>query len=108
MIAPGLQRAGEVDRPVSTSSAGGLIASIAFGFLPAFRDTETGETHLSVNEDGSISPRHLIDRVPEHWVSESDELGRTVALKEGIIAGFVRHGRFYGHAELLQYPPLDA
>ncbi len=108
MIAPGLQDAGAIDRPVSTAGAGGLIASIAFGFLPAFRDIETGETHLSVNEDGTVSPIHLMDCVPEYWVSESDDLGRAISLKESIIAGFVRHGRFYGHAELLQYPPLDA
>lgn len=108
MLASGLERVGEDVRSAPASNNGGLMARISFGFLPAFRDTETGETHLSSNDDGSISPIHLLDRVPSHWVSECDDLGRIISLKDTIIAGFVRQGRFYGHAELLHCPPLDA
>lgn len=108
MTALDLERAGERKRSMEISDKGGLMASISFGFLPAFRDVHTGETHLSINQDGSVSPIHLIDGVPSHWICECDELGRTISLKEGIVPGFVRYGRFYGHAELLEYPPLDA
>jgi hypothetical protein len=91
-----------------SNAIGGLIASVGFGFLPAFRDIKTGETHLSINDDGSIAPIHLIDRLPVHWVAACDEQGRATELKDDIMPGFVRGGRFFAHAELLHFPPLDA
>jgi hypothetical protein len=91
-----------------SNTVGGLIASVGFGFLPAFQDIETGETHLSINDDGSIAPIHMIDHVPAHWVVAFDEQGRATELKDGIMPGFVRGGRFFAHAELLHFPPLDA
>lgn len=90
------------------SPCGGLMASVGFGFLPAFRDLETGETHLSTNVDGTISPIHLIDGLPSDWVAEHDELGRPIELRHGVTPGFVRDGRFFELAELLHVPPMDA
>ena len=90
---------GEPAYPQLGPGSAGLHCA-TFGFLPAFRDLDSGETHLSTNDDGSLAPIHLIDALPEEWVIERDELGRSTALKETIIAGFVRDGRFYTYAEV--------
>lgn len=74
------------------------------GFLPAFRDLETDEVHLSVTEDGKPAAVHLLESLPDHWVIERDSAGRITALKEGIIAGFMRHERFFTRAELARLP----
>lgn len=81
-------------------SSGGMV----LGFLPAFRDVETYETHLSVNADGSPAAVHLLDRIPGHWVTERDGQGRVVALKEGIVAGYIRSGQFLTRSELALMP----
>ncbi|SEQ24535.1 hypothetical protein SAMN05421693_12154 [Ectothiorhodospira magna] len=72
------------------------------GFLPAFMDVHTHETHLSINEDGSLAVIHLLDGLPDHWVIERDMQGRITALKEGIVAGFMRQDRFFTRSELAQ------
>lgn len=84
------------------------VQSFAFGLLPVFRDPTTGETHAAVNEDGSLSPIHLLDGLPDSWVAEHDDLGRPVALRADIIAGFLRAGRFLTCTELTHARPLDA
>lgn len=70
------------------------------GFLPAFQHLDTGETHLSVEEDGRLAAIHLLDGLPHHWVEERDAQGRIIALKAGIIPGYMRQGRFYTRAQL--------
>lgn len=74
------------------------------GFLPAFRDVETHETHLSVDADGAVAAVHLLDGIPEHWVTERDARGRITALQEGIVAGYLRFGEFYSRSELSSMP----
>jgi len=78
---------------------GGLSAAV-LGFLPAFQDLDTQETHLSVHDDGTLAAVHLLDNLPDHWVVERDESGRISALKDGVVAGFMRHERFYTRADL--------
>lgn len=74
------------------------------GFLPAFMDLQTQETHLSVHENGALAKVHLLDALPDHWVVERDSRGRITALKEGVVAGFVRLGRFYSRSDLARLP----
>lgn len=74
------------------------------GFLPAFLDLDTQETHLAVDEHGRLADRHLVDNLPSHWVSERDQAGRITALKDHIIAGFMRQERFYTRAQLARLP----
>ena len=83
------------------------VHSPLFGFLPAFRDALSGETHLSTNADGSLSLIHQLERLPEEWVLRRDEQDRVVELKHSIVAGFVRDGRFFTYTELNGYH-LDA
>ncbi len=73
----------------------GSFGDLCFGFLPAFRDLTTGETHLSVYPDGSCAMIHLLDGLPLDWVTEWDEQGRILALKDSIVAGFMRGSGFY-------------
>ena len=79
-------------------------SAAVLGFLPAFRDVGTEEVHLSVNADGSPAAVHVLDHLPDHWVIERDQAGRIMALKEGIIAGFMRHARFFTRSELAHLP----
>lgn len=70
------------------------------GFRPAFRDTTTGEIHLSVFADGRPAPVHVLDGLPRNWVLVRGGRDRVLAVKETIVAGFVRRGRFYTRGEL--------
>ncbi len=76
------------------------MTELGFGFLPAFQDPFSGETHLSTYADGRIAAVHLLDGVPAHWVDEWDEQGRPISLQDGIVAGFMRHHRFCTYREL--------
>ncbi|MDH3638801.1 MAG: hypothetical protein OES09_10125 [Gammaproteobacteria bacterium] len=73
-------------------------------FLPAFHDTISGETHLSLLPNGSVSPVHLLDGLPEHWILERDHRHRVTAVKSSIISGFVRNGHFYTREDLVSLP----
>lgn len=70
------------------------------GFLPAFRDSVTGETHISVNADGNPAAVHLLDGVPDHWVIKRNGGGRVTGVIATVVAGFVRDGCFYTREEL--------
>ncbi len=84
-------------RGVSTNCA-------SMRFLPAFRDSVSGETHLSLLPDGSVAPLHLLDTLPEHWVLERDFRQRITAVRSSIVAGFVRNGKFYTRDQLASLP----
>lgn len=65
------------------------------GFMPAFRDTQTGRIFRARFADGSPAPMHVLDGLPEEVVARRDATGRIVAVKRSMIAGFLRFGRFY-------------
>ncbi len=82
--------------------AGGAVFNAAgFGFMPAFMDIRTDETHLSVCKNGEPSVVHILDGLPNYWVSEWGQDGRASALKLGVIAGFMRSGKFYTLNEIM-------
>ena len=76
------------------------ISDLCVGFLPAFRDLRTDETHLSITAEGEVSPIHLIESLPIDWVTEWDDKGRAVTLSPTIIAGFFRGEQFFTLQEL--------
>jgi hypothetical protein len=80
--------------------SGKSLSDLCIGFMPAFRDVTTGETHLALRPDGSLSPVHLIDGLPSNWVSKWDSNGRAMGLKSTIVAGFFRGERFYSLRDL--------
>ncbi len=65
------------------------------GFRPAFFDMASGYAALARFSDGRVAPMHLLDGLPDEWVLERDAAGRVLAIKDSVIAGFVRNGRFY-------------
>lgn len=83
-----------------TGTLGVKTNGSCYGFLPAFQDIETGETHLSTAPDGSIATIHLLEGLPKRWIIKRDTHGRVTRLKDSIIAGFVRDGRFLSREEL--------
>lgn len=79
---------------------GGLSASNrSRGFLPAFRDNDTGMVFLSRFTDGRPAPMHLLGGLPAHLVVTRTNSGRVSAVKASVSAGFLRGGRFYTREE---------
>jgi hypothetical protein len=73
------------------------------GFYPAFLDRQTGRTEVSRTTEGAIAAVHLLSGVPPEWVAERDTGGNVTALKDSVVAGFVRSGRFYTRKEAEQF-----
>ena len=74
--------------------------SSMLGFVPAFKNTQTGETCLSTTKDGSSSPVHILDGLPDEWVAKRDVNGHVVTAKGCVVAGFISNGCFYTREEL--------
>ena len=67
----------------------------AAGFLPGYCNVSTGEAVISCFADGSPSPVHLLDGLPDAWVAERDAPGRVRQTVPLVVAGFFREGSFY-------------
>lgn len=75
----------------------------SLGFLPAFADTDTGMVYLSRFANGQLAPMHLLDGLPEKVVEQRDACGRVMAVKDSVIAGFVRDDYFYTREQAAQF-----
>jgi hypothetical protein len=69
------------------------------GFRPAFHDTETGRVEISCFLNGQPAPMHMIEGLPESWIVERDAASNATAIKQSVIAGFVREGCFYTRSQ---------
>jgi len=79
---------------------GGLSASNrSRGFLPAFRDSDTGMVFPSRFTDGRPAPMHMLGGLPAHLVVARTSSGRVRAVKASVSAGFLRGARFYTREE---------
>ena len=76
-------------------TGGGSEENRSSGFRPAFHDLASGLTALARFADGRPAPMHLLDGLPEEWVVQRDATGRVCAIKDSVIAGFVRNGLFF-------------
>ena len=65
------------------------------GYVPAFHNSDTGETCRSQFADGRPAPMHLLDGLPDSWILKRNARQRAIKVKASIIAGFLRNGRFY-------------
>lgn len=74
----------------------------AQGFVPAFYDTRSHRTVISRFANGDTAPIHLLEGLPEEWVVARDASGRVTAVKDSVIAGFLRQGRFYTREQAAQ------
>jgi hypothetical protein len=69
------------------------------GFSPAYLDALTGTVLPSRYSNGDLAPIHVLDGLPPRWVRERDPQCRVLKARPGIIAGFLRDGRFYTRDE---------
>lgn len=72
------------------------------GFRPGYLNCNTGEQTLSRYSDGRPAPIHLLDGLPESWVSERDPDGRVAKAVPGVVAGFIRGSVFFTREEALK------
>lgn len=80
-------------------SGGVSSASRSLGFIPAFRDSETGQIYRSCFQDGTPAPCHLLEGLPAALGVMRDADGRIVAVKGTVVVGFLHAGRFYTREE---------
>nr|MBS0020073.1 hypothetical protein [Gammaproteobacteria bacterium] len=66
---------------------------------PAFRDDSTGVIYPSCFTDGRPAPVHVLDSLPDSAVLKRAPDGHVAALKQTVVAGFARGGRFYTREE---------
>jgi hypothetical protein len=82
--------------------SGGVSAeNCSAGFRPAFLDSRTGLVYLSQLPDGSPAPVHLLDGLPPELVVQRTAAGRVTAVRDSVVAGFVRDGRFLTRDEAM-------
>ena len=73
------------------------------GFVPAFLNRDTGETHVSVYADGRLAPVHMLDGLPDAVIVRRNRSGKVTAVRGSIVAGFLRDGRFYTREQAVDY-----
>lgn len=71
------------------------------GFQPAFLDRRTGFVYLSQFADGSPAAVHLLDGLPPELVVQRTAAGRVAAVRDSVVAGFVRDGPFLTRDEAM-------
>lgn len=69
------------------------------GFVPAFRDEDTGAVFRACNRDGRPAPVHMLDGLPDEVVISRDTSGRVTAVKASLTSGFLLHGCFYDRVQ---------
>ena len=87
------------------ANTGGVSANcFRQGFVAAFKEASSGETRLSCFGDGSPAGVHILDGLPDDWVTRRDSSNHVTEVRNTVIAGFLHDGRFYTRdqtAELL-------
>lgn len=82
------------------AGTGGVSANNrAAGFVPGFLDTRSGVAVPSRFANGLLAPVHVLEGLPEEWIVERNDEGLAVKACHGVIAGFLRLGRFYSRDE---------
>jgi len=74
----------------------------AVGFQSAFLDQATGRIYPSCYANGQLAPMHLLDGLPDELVLQRNAAGRTVAVKQTVVAGFLLAGLFYTREQAAQ------
>ncbi|WP_370280443.1 hypothetical protein [Pontibacterium sp.] len=86
------------------SGTGGVSKGNAHAsFIPAFMDTETGQVELSRFSDGRIAPCHMLDGLPDSWITGRDLRGRVRNIKNTVVSGFVRLEQFFTREEAARF-----
>ena len=82
-------------------TAGVSTVSRGQGFIPAFRDRETGRVYLSRHPDGQPARFHTLQGLPDAVVTARTADGRVRCVKPGLQSGFVKCGLFYTREQAL-------
>ena len=82
-------------------TAGVSRVSHGQGFIPAFRDRETGRVYLSRFPDGRPARFHTLQGLPDAVVTARTSDGRVQCVKPALQSGFVRCGVFYTREQAL-------
>jgi hypothetical protein len=90
------------DNQIFDGTAGVSAGNCTAGFIPAFCDTETGKVVPSRHADGSLAPIHVLAGLPREWAVELGNGNVVLAVKETIIAGFLRAGVFFTRDQAAQ------
>jgi len=72
-------------------------------FSPAFMDQLSGEVDISRFGNGTPAPFHSLEGVPDEWAVERSVSGRVVVVKDSVVSGFVRLGRFFTREEAADF-----
>jgi hypothetical protein len=70
--------------------------------VPACYDTRSHRTVISHLANGATAPLHILEGLPEAGVMARDASGRVTAVKDSVIAGFLRQGKFYTREQAAQ------
>jgi hypothetical protein len=89
----------ERENLASSGTPGVSQENCCYGFTPAFLDTETGQVEISCFPNGRPAPMHVIEGLPDNWIVERDLSSRATAIKQSVVSGFVRDGRFYTRSQ---------
>lgn len=82
------------------AGSGGISANNqAAGFVPGFLDTRSGVAVPSRFANGLAAPVHVLEGLPDEWIAERNDEGLATKACRGVIAGFLRLGRFYSRGE---------
>ena len=65
----------------------------SYGFLPAFRDSQTGAVYLSRFANGRVAPMHLLDGLP--LITRRTASGHVAAVTGSVTATSLGEGCFY-------------
>jgi hypothetical protein len=72
------------------------------GFVPAFRDNDTGEVYPSRYADGRPAPFHVLEGLPDSVIIKRLADGTVESVKPGLQSGFVKSGIFYTRDQAIQ------
>jgi hypothetical protein len=84
---------------------GGVSAgNRCLGFVPAFKDTETGVAYRSCFADGQPAPFHMYEGLPQELLEGGGRASSksTSNVKCSVIAGFLLDGCFFTREEAAQ------
>lgn len=85
----------EFERAVHRGTGGVAAGNRHLGFVPAFKDSSTGEVYRSAFADGRPSPFHVLDGLPDGLVIARDRKGRPSRAVGTLICGFMLDNLFY-------------
>lgn len=72
-------------------------------FVPCFRCKTTGEVFFPLDANGNIAPIHLLNGIPERFVTSRGLDGGALSVCPDIESGFYRDGQFYTRKEAAEY-----